>query len=57
MNLFAALESDASAAATLGVQAAASNDEAQLAQFEALVSDTLSRVSETTEGLEDTIGE
>ena len=54
MNLFAALESDASAAATLGVQAAASNDEAQLAQFEALVSDTLSRVSERTEGLEDT---
>ena len=56
MNLFAALESDASAAATLGVQAAASNDEAQLAQFEALVSDTLSRVSEKTEGLEDRIG-
>lgn len=56
MNLFAALESDASAAATLGVQAAASNDEAQLAQFEALVSDTLSRVSERTEGLEDRIG-
>ena len=56
MNLFAALESDASAAATLGVQAAASNDEAQLAQFEALVSDTLSRVSEKTEGLEDKIG-
>jgi len=56
MNLFAALESDASAAATLGVQAAASNDEAQLAQIEALVSDTLSRVSEKTEGLEDRIG-
>ena len=56
MNLFAALESDASVAATLGVQAAASNDEAQLAQFEALVSDTLSRVSEKTEGLEDKIG-
>ncbi len=56
MNLFAALESDASAAATLGVQAAASNDEAQLAQFEALVSDTLSRVAEKTEGLEDKIG-
>lgn len=56
MNLFAALESDASAAATLGVQAAASNDKTQLAQFEALVSDTLSRVSEATEGLEETIG-
>ena len=56
MNLFAALESDVSAAATLGVQAAASDGEEQLEQFEALISDIVSRISEETDGLAERIG-
>ena len=45
-NLFANIESEASAAATLGVQAAGAFDTTQLDRIEANISDSLSRISE-----------